>query len=820
MSDPDFNKVVALFPFDTDLVDKSLNVLTATPTGTTAITTAQKKFGTGSLSIPTNSSVQISDSPTVNPQARAFTIEFWVRYNYTANALMELATKAPIPSSSPYSIVLSDNYIGEIDTRISALSLILNGVGRVTITPPAKNTWHHVAVSKQDTTCWLAVGGVVTQGVAPAVINTSIDPIQFKNIFSSLGEEGAELYVENFRFTDGEALYKANFTPPIAPFPFDDTVTLVPDVVGLTQAQAISLIEGRGLIVTYGVPEYSAATPINSVISQSPLSGTEVGVGGSVALTLSLGTITVAMPNLTGLTQPQAAAALVAAGIPANIHVFTSDYTGRVAEGIVVTQSPATGTNVVITPVSDFVVVSISKSVSGVGPFFIASEYDPDTVTYVANSYLLGVPAPTVSPTADAVFKSSFTLINRTEVDWDFTWRWYWEEPDGTRSDEDEGTVTPVEEVAGRRYSFTVPARVSATADSRFILWAEVSKGDQNWGVSIPVPSQFTDSSTARVHSAAVSSLLEGDIKTPAETCTITFDYAISDNEYSASRQYAVTYVNRFGDEGAPSVITVDSEGNPRNITVHPFQQALINYDSAYIPFDYAISKCRIYRTVTDFEGTSFRFVAEVEITGVGLGQLLFVDTLYDDATQEGISTTFYDMPVKGLKGLVSMPGGFAAGFDGNTVYFSEPYQLHAWPKRYAVGVDAEVVGLGVIGNSLVILTNRTPYYASGAAPDSMLIRKIDATLPCINYESIVPTIDRVYFNSLNGIAFVAEDGFGYLTEHALSRQIWQDFRNIRPLGMFYNGYLIYSFLDESDVGLAEVPLLDGKFHSFVDGEA
>ncbi|HXT31310.1 MAG TPA: peroxidase family protein [Vicinamibacterales bacterium] len=64
----------------------------------------------------------------------------------------------------------------------------------------------------------------------------------------------------------------------------------VPNVVGLTQAQASSSISGVGLTVGAITTAPSATTPAGSVISTSPAAGTSVLVGSAVGIVVSTGT--------------------------------------------------------------------------------------------------------------------------------------------------------------------------------------------------------------------------------------------------------------------------------------------------------------------------------------------------------------------------------------------------------------------------------------------------------------------------------------------------------------------------------------------------
>lgn len=65
--------------------------------------------------------------------------------------------------------------------------------------------------------------------------------------------------------------------------------TLVPDVLGLTAAEAISAITTVGLVATAGDPDYSDTVPVGRVMSQDPVADTVVQDGVEVIYIVSLG---------------------------------------------------------------------------------------------------------------------------------------------------------------------------------------------------------------------------------------------------------------------------------------------------------------------------------------------------------------------------------------------------------------------------------------------------------------------------------------------------------------------------------------------------
>jgi beta-lactam-binding protein with PASTA domain/tRNA A-37 threonylcarbamoyl transferase component Bud32 len=91
----------------------------------------------------------------------------------------------------------------------------------------------------------------------------------------------------------------------------------VPRVVGRTQAEAESLVRAEGLVPI--VDEEPSDRPEGEVVAQDPDPGESVARGGRVTLTVSSGPPTVRVPDLIGMTEGEARAALDEAGLQVKI---------------------------------------------------------------------------------------------------------------------------------------------------------------------------------------------------------------------------------------------------------------------------------------------------------------------------------------------------------------------------------------------------------------------------------------------------------------------------------------------------------------------
>jgi RHS repeat-associated protein len=118
----------------------------------------------------------------------------------------------------------------------------------------------------------------------------------------------------------------------------------VPDVVGLAQATAEAMILGASLAFGPVATTTSLTVPAGSVISQSPLAGASAPQGSAVSLVVSLGPPTTVVPDVVGLPEAAAGAAITVAGL--TLGPVSGDYDRAVPVGLVISQAPPAGSTV------------------------------------------------------------------------------------------------------------------------------------------------------------------------------------------------------------------------------------------------------------------------------------------------------------------------------------------------------------------------------------------------------------------------------------------------------------------------------------------
>jgi hypothetical protein len=432
----------------------------------------------------------------------------------------------------------------------------------------------------------------------------------------------------------------------------------------------------------------------------------------------------------------------------------------------------------------------------------------------VDEEYDLGLPAPALTPTT--------TTQQKSLTNWTRTWHYWYEEPSGNTVDA--GTLTEGVDVtvdAGERvYTIaSIPAKVTASADAVFVAYYDgTSDGGVHLGRVWPSISKYQASSDF-VLNGAIGILVQLTTSGSSEL-TLVLDEP-DPSSFSVERTYAETFVTEWGEEGPPSVPSVVQK-------VTPAQDAVVSNMTTTITGNYNVTKKRLYRSIVSrTTGTSFFLVAEIDLS-VATYTDSKLDSEINDAANElksdgnGRVGRSWQPPPSGLTGLIQMPGGILAGFVGREVYLSEPYQPHAWPVGYSKGVDYDIVGLAVTGNTLVVMTKGFPYAMNIIDPATSQFTRIELNQPCVAKRGIVDGGSFVVYPSKNGLVFIQGSTARLATEGYYTRKEWAATNpetmiagiHNRNLYMFTSSSGLIFDLDEREIGFIETSLAATGIHT------
>lgn len=231
-------------------------------------------------------------------------------------------------------------------------------------------------------------------------------------------------------------------------------------------------------------------------------------------------------------------------------------------------------------------------------------------------------------------------------------------------------------------------------------------------------------------------------------------------------RRYVVTYVSTLSgkdQEGLPSSPSDIIEAGPTE-----------SVDLTNIPVppndDHFITAKRIYRTAvgTD-DNAEFLFVAELTPS-----QTTYTDNTKTKDLDEVLPSATWAPPPTDLKGLIELPGGGTAGFRGNELFFSEPYQPHAYPDEYRLSTHEPITAIAAFGNSILVTTQGRPYVVTGVTPGQMSMDKLEVLQPCVSKRGLVDMGYGAIYPSPDGLILVSGGTADLITRKLFTVDEWK----------------------------------------------
>lgn len=265
---------------------------------------------------------------------------------------------------------------------------------------------------------------------------------------------------------------------------------------------------------------------------------------------------------------------------------------------------------------------------------------------------------------------------------------------------------------------------------------------------------------------------------------TMALANSVTNKENVESRSYVVSLVREWSD----GKLDVGGLSDPASyikdkVTYYTIDVATgeaVTLSNIVVPksyyTDYGIRKIYIYRSTVGSDGTAtYGYVGEI-VVDPAVTTYTFTDSRSAEDVEESAVSSEWDAPVKNLTGLTSLNNGVLAAYSGSDIYFSYPYQTHAWPYTYRVSVDYDIVGLGAFGNTLVVCTKGCPALVLVSDPASATLRAINEPFPCSNKNTIVSFASGVVFSSTGGLVWVNSTSPKYITASLLDKDSWKEY--------------------------------------------
>ena len=282
----------------------------------------------------------------------------------------------------------------------------------------------------------------------------------------------------------------------------------------------------------------------------------------------------------------------------------------------------------------------------------------------------------------------------------------------------------------------------------------------------------------------------------PAAPLVATVGAGVIDPATQATFLYVYTYVTSYDEESEPSPLSNEVLRSPGiSITLTGF---------AAPPYARGIDRMRIYRSQTSLSGSTTLYL----IQEVALATAPYVDPIEGRPIQEPLPSASYNAPPAGLSGLIPLPNGMMAGFVDKRLYISEPWRPHAWPEKYVLTTDFEIVGLGAFGQSIAVLTKGNPYVVTGLSPDSMAMERLEVNFPCVAKRGIVDLGYTVVYPSPDGLVSISQAGASLVSRTMFAREQWQALRPSSFVASQFDGRYIVSH-DTDAAGVRDTMVVD-----------
>lgn len=260
------------------------------------------------------------------------------------------------------------------------------------------------------------------------------------------------------------------------------------------------------------------------------------------------------------------------------------------------------------------------------------------------------------------------------------------------------------------------------------------------------------------------------------------------EDERAESHAYVMTYLTDLDEEGPPSnPVSVDNRGFDEDGNLQPvhitFRTAGVDLaDESRNSRPYGINRKRLYRVRVGDSAVTYNLVAEIPLArqtpGGGADEAYYADTKASADLGIQLVSLLWDPPPDDLRGLISLPNGVLAGFKGRDVYFSEPYQPHAWPQDYIKTVDDPIVGLGAYATVVVVGTEHRPFIINGADPASAIAQRLELEQPCSSKHSFASIdLEGVCYASPEGLVLAGPRGAQVISTPVFRERQWNELR-------------------------------------------
>ena len=229
---------------------------------------------------------------------------------------------------------------------------------------------------------------------------------------------------------------------------------------------------------------------------------------------------------------------------------------------------------------------------------------------------------------------------------------------------------------------------------------------------------------------------------------------------------YAYRFVSAWGEQGALSPTSAIVSIGSDETDGHREPVRLTNFDVT-VTGDYDIATIDIFRA-------NFATIPQWQyVDTIPFGTTKYDDKIEDEALGEILPEEEYLQPPGSMQGLIAIHNAMLAGFNDKEVLLSYEELPHAWPGEYRFVVNDKIVGLGHVGNTVIVLTEGTPYIIQGQTPQYMVKTKMDINQACVSKRGIADVGNGVIYPSPDGLVFVGAGQTDLVTSSIIDKDTW-----------------------------------------------
>ncbi len=226
---------------------------------------------------------------------------------------------------------------------------------------------------------------------------------------SDLGSQRVHIVVTDGQGNSDEQSFTIEVVPPV----------VVPDLLNLSEADAIAAIENGGLAVGSVTQGFSFTVPAGEIISQSVAGAETSPAGAFINLVVSLGPRPIFVPSLDQLAPPAAQTLLESEGL--FLGTVTNANSDTIPAGLTISQSVAPNSQVAFESNVDITVSSGPALVVALAsPIMQSGTSQPVSITVFDNNGIPLAPQPNVAVTLDfepAEVLGATPSVNATQID-------------------------------------------------------------------------------------------------------------------------------------------------------------------------------------------------------------------------------------------------------------------------------------------------------------------------------------------------------------------------------------------------------------------